>query len=173
MKWILVIFIFGCSSKEAQKPVEYGKNSPKIKTTRPTDEKSLAKLFASEQGTNRFKEISFKEKNSSLTQKDKSKVSDLVKDSLRVKKIDEIKILAWGDNKEDDGGLADRRIKTLEIYLDKMFPDIKKKSFNMSNSDEEKTVFQSEREELKRSINNLPRNYEQSFKSKALILIMF
>lgn len=157
---LLSLLVAACSSNAVKSPTEtVAKEKPKPQKTVSMESKQLA----SEQETNLVTEIAFPKEKATVSSEARQSLKDLFVKAKKKGKIDEIKVITWGDQEypsvhdddlsEQQQDLVKSRNKAIEKYLGDLDKTTKVETFSMAERpDALQSLFSSEDAQIKKSL---------------------
>lgn len=157
----LALLVAACSSKPAKDP---GANTTGVKKVQESKAVSMeSKQLASEEETNLVTEITFLREKATITKQAQEEIRSLYQKAKARGKIDEVKVITWGDQEypsvhekklsQKQLNLVNKRNDALENYIDELTNGADVETFSMAERPGAlNRLFSSEDAEIKKSL---------------------
>jgi outer membrane protein OmpA-like peptidoglycan-associated protein len=158
---LLALLVASCSSKPAK---DQKANSPTVKKAQETKAVSMeSKQLASEEESNLVTEITFPKEKATISKQAQEEIRALYKKASGKGKIDEIKVITWGDQEypsvyekklsEKQINLVEKRNDAIEKYLGTLNKNTDVETYSMAERPGTlKKLFSSEDAKIKKSL---------------------
>ncbi len=158
---LLAFFVAACSSKPAKDP---GPNTTGVKKAQESQAVSMeSKQLASEEETNLVTEITFSKEKATISKQAQEEIKALYQKAKARGKIDEVKVITWGDQEypsvhekklsQKQLNLVNKRNDALESYIDQLTKGADVETFSMAERPGAlNRLFSSEDAQIKKSL---------------------